>query len=203
MLAIPPASALLLSVVALAILGFKWVSNLATTYELTDDRLILHRGILVKSIDEIELYRVKDVRLDFTIINQMAGIGTIGIASSDETTRNGLLAIRDVEFSPIHGGSFILYVYREENPIAESPAVAAAVAAEEAAGQPAAIIQNDAQGRAIAIRNHSNDLAQSHGDEQCEPAVIASKAKQSRSCKQGLDCFVAFGFRSRNPNSSQ
>jgi len=44
------------------------------------------------------------------------------------------LAIRDVEFSPIHGGSFILYVYREENPIAESPAVAAAVAAEEAAG---------------------------------------------------------------------
>lgn len=97
MFAIPPASALLMSVVALAILGFKWVSNLATTYELTDDRLILHRGILVKSIDEIELYRVKDVRLDFTIINQMAGIGTIGIASSDETTRNGLLAIRDVE----------------------------------------------------------------------------------------------------------
>lgn len=44
------------------------------------------------------------------------------------------LAIRDVEFSPIHGGSFILYVYREENPTPESPAVAAAVAAEEAAG---------------------------------------------------------------------
>lgn len=44
------------------------------------------------------------------------------------------LAIRDVEFSPIHGGSFILYVYREENPIAESPTVAAAVKAEQAAG---------------------------------------------------------------------
>jgi SAM-dependent methyltransferase len=44
------------------------------------------------------------------------------------------LAIRDVEFSPIHGGSFILYVYRQENPTPESPAVAAAVKAEEDAG---------------------------------------------------------------------
>lgn len=44
------------------------------------------------------------------------------------------LAIRDVEFSPIHGGSFILYVYREENPINESPAVAEAIAAEKEAG---------------------------------------------------------------------
>jgi len=44
------------------------------------------------------------------------------------------LAIRDVEFSPIHGGSFILYVYRQENPAPESPSVAAAVKAEEAAG---------------------------------------------------------------------
>jgi hypothetical protein len=47
----------------------------------------------VKSIDEIELYRVKDVRMDFTLINQWAGIGTIGIDSSDETTRQGALVM--------------------------------------------------------------------------------------------------------------
>jgi SAM-dependent methyltransferase len=44
------------------------------------------------------------------------------------------LAIRDVEFSPIHGGSFILYVYRQENPTPEAPAVQAAIDAEEKAG---------------------------------------------------------------------
>lgn len=44
------------------------------------------------------------------------------------------LAIRDVEFSPIHGGSFILYVYRQENPIEEAPSVKAAVEAEARAG---------------------------------------------------------------------
>lgn len=82
---------------ALAILLVKWFENLATTYEITADRLILHRGIVRKSIDEIELYRVKDVRIDFSIINQMADIGTIGITSSDETTRTTPLLIRDVE----------------------------------------------------------------------------------------------------------
>lgn len=82
--------------VGFIILLVKWFSNLAITYELTADRLILHKGILSKSIDEIELYRVKDVRIDFTVINQIAGIGTITIASSDETTRDAPLVIRDV-----------------------------------------------------------------------------------------------------------
>jgi len=81
---------------ALVIVLVKWIANLATTYELTSDRLILHKGILAKSIDEIELYRIKDVRIDFTIVNQIAGIGTITITSSDETTRDAPLAIRDV-----------------------------------------------------------------------------------------------------------
>jgi hypothetical protein len=49
-----------------------WI-RLDVTYELTEDRLILRKGLLVKSIDEIELYRVKDVRMDFTLINQWAG----------------------------------------------------------------------------------------------------------------------------------
>ena len=83
--------------VGLIIVLIKWIANLATTYEVTDDRLILHKGILAKSIDEIELYRVKDVRIDFTIINQMADIGTITITSSDETTREAPLVIRDVD----------------------------------------------------------------------------------------------------------
>src|SRR3954468_8210888 len=73
-------------VAGLLIVLSKWIGNLATTYEVTADRLILHKGILMKSIDEIELYRVKDVRIDFSIVNQTAGIGTITLCSSDETT---------------------------------------------------------------------------------------------------------------------
>ncbi len=86
-----------LSVGALVIVAWRWLENLASKYELTEERLIIRRGIIAKSVDEIELYRIKDVRINFTIINQIAGIGTICISSSDETTRNGDLVIRDVE----------------------------------------------------------------------------------------------------------
>lgn len=89
--------ALCLVLVGFVIILLKWIENLGTAYEITEERLILRKGIFVKSIDEIELYRVKDVRLDFSLVNQWAGIGTITIASSDETTRNGPLVIRDVE----------------------------------------------------------------------------------------------------------
>lgn len=83
--------------VGFLIILVQWVRNLDVTYELTEDRLILRKGIFVKSIDEIELYRVKDVRMDFTLISQWAGIGTISIDSSDETTRAGALVMPYIE----------------------------------------------------------------------------------------------------------
>jgi len=83
--------------VGLLIILVVWIRNLDVTYELTEDRLILRKGIFVKSIDEIELYRVKDVRMDFTLVNQWAGIGTLGVDSSDETTRGGPLVIPHIE----------------------------------------------------------------------------------------------------------
>lgn len=87
---------ILMYVAAIAVVVL-YVRNLMVTYELTEDRLILRKGIFVKSIDEIELYRVKNVRMDFTLVNQWAGIGTIGLDSSDETTRDGPLVIPHIE----------------------------------------------------------------------------------------------------------
>ena len=88
---------LAMTAAALIILIVKWFQNLAATYEVTEERLIIRRGIIMKSVDEIELYRIKDVRIDFSLINQIAGIGRITIASSDETTRDGDLVIRDIQ----------------------------------------------------------------------------------------------------------
>ena len=85
------------SVLAVGIVLVEWVRNLSATFEVCQDRLLIRRGIFIKSIDEVELYRVKDVRLDFTLINQLAGIGTIGISSSDETTRASSLRLPHVE----------------------------------------------------------------------------------------------------------
>jgi uncharacterized membrane protein YdbT with pleckstrin-like domain len=88
---------LLLTALAFLILIWKWLEAMASRFDLCEDRLIVRRGIFIKSLDEIELYRVKDVRLDFSLVNQVAGIGTITVNSSDETTRGGALRLPHVE----------------------------------------------------------------------------------------------------------
>ncbi len=85
---------LVLTGLALVIVLAKWIENMSAKYEITPERLIVRRGIVFKSIDEIELYRIKDVRMDFSLLNQWAGIGTICLTSSDETTRTGELVMR-------------------------------------------------------------------------------------------------------------
>ena len=88
---------LVLTGLALLIVLWKWIQNMAALYEITPERLVVRRGIIFKSIDEIELYRIKDVRMDFSLLNQWAGIGNICLASSDETTRVGDLVMRHIE----------------------------------------------------------------------------------------------------------
>ncbi len=82
--------------VGLVIIAIRWLQNMSAAYEITDQRLIVRRGLVMKSIDEIELYRIKDVRVDFSLLNQMADIGTITITSSDRTTGNASFVLRDV-----------------------------------------------------------------------------------------------------------
>ncbi len=88
---------LALVAISLIIVAVKWFSNLAATYELTTERLIIRRGIIFKSIDEVELYRIKDIRIDFSLLNQIGGIGRITITSSDETTKYLDLVMPDIQ----------------------------------------------------------------------------------------------------------
>ena len=82
--------------VGIVIIAIRWLQNMSAAYEITDQRLIVKRGLVMKSIDEIELYRIKDVRVDFSVINQIADIGTITITSSDRTTQNMQFVLRDI-----------------------------------------------------------------------------------------------------------
>ena len=88
---------LALVALALVIIVVKWVQNLAATYAITEERLIIRRGIIFKSVDEIELYRIKDVRINFSLLNQLAGLGGITVVSSDETTREGDLVMPEIQ----------------------------------------------------------------------------------------------------------
>jgi uncharacterized membrane protein YdbT with pleckstrin-like domain len=72
--------------IGLGILLAVWIVVRFTIYTLTNQRLIIQKGVILRHVDEIELYRVKDVKLNFSVLNQIVNIGNIEIRSSDPTT---------------------------------------------------------------------------------------------------------------------
>lgn len=64
---------------------WKYFETKYTTYTLTSQRLRMERGVLTKSVDEVELYRIKDTQLSQTVWDRVLNIGTIEVLSSDET----------------------------------------------------------------------------------------------------------------------
>ncbi len=85
--------ALCLLGVGLIIVSMAWWRNIGTFYQLTNQRLIIRRGVILKTEDEVELYRIKDVRVTYSIVNQLTGIGEITILSTDATTHHQQLVL--------------------------------------------------------------------------------------------------------------
>jgi uncharacterized membrane protein YdbT with pleckstrin-like domain len=81
--------ALCICLVGLPFLFLIWLRNVCTNFTITDQRVKIQTGIIFKRIDEIELYRIKDVKVNFSLLNQMLNIGVVSLISSDATTQSG------------------------------------------------------------------------------------------------------------------
>tara|TARA_B100000989_G_scaffold63578_1_gene43972 strand:+ start:1115 stop:1465 length:351 start_codon:yes stop_codon:yes gene_type:complete len=69
-----------------------------TIYQLTEDRFIEKRGILSQSIEELELYRVRDYSIKKPFLMRLFGLGNLILTTSDKThSQIYIHAIRDVE----------------------------------------------------------------------------------------------------------
>lgn len=67
-----------------------------TAYRLTTQRLFIHRGILRRTTDQVELLRVDDVRIVQGIIDRLVNTGNVEIHSSDESEESvALLSIAE------------------------------------------------------------------------------------------------------------
>ncbi len=60
-----------------------WAGLKTVSYELTQERLRCYRGILVRHVDELELYRVKDTAVMEPIWLRLVGCGHVTLMSSD------------------------------------------------------------------------------------------------------------------------
>lgn len=69
----------------------KWLHVKFQRYELTTERLRLRRGILSRTTDEIELYRVKDYVLREPFVLRLWGVGDIALTTTDEANPSVLL----------------------------------------------------------------------------------------------------------------
>lgn len=83
----PLAIAGILAAMAVPPIWAAWKQALVrhTTYELTTERLRVTHGILSLEVDDIELYRVKDIHVRQPLLQRLCGLGSIVIWSSDVT----------------------------------------------------------------------------------------------------------------------
>lgn len=63
-----------------------WIRVKSCTYRLTTQRLFVRRGWLAKHVNELELYRVKDVTVDQGNLQRLLGYGTVTVLAADDTT---------------------------------------------------------------------------------------------------------------------
>jgi uncharacterized membrane protein YdbT with pleckstrin-like domain len=69
----------------LFIILWKWLVIKCTKYELTNQRLKKQYGVLNKKIDELELYRIKDYKLDQPFFLRLFSLGNIVLKTSDKS----------------------------------------------------------------------------------------------------------------------
>jgi len=77
---------LLFFVIPLAVSAWKYLETRNFKYELTDQRLKTHEGVLNKKTDTLELYRVKDTEIARPFWLRLIGRGNIILHTSDRTT---------------------------------------------------------------------------------------------------------------------
>jgi len=69
----------------LLVLLMKVVKRKMTYYKVTGDRIEWGRGILDRKVDNLDMFRVVDLRLRRSILDCMVGIGTLVLMTTDKT----------------------------------------------------------------------------------------------------------------------
>lgn len=85
-----------------------------TRYRMTDDRLIVETGLFNLKIEEVLLYRVRDISLSLSMGQRIFGVGTITLQCSDQTSPT--LPLRNIKKARLV--KEIIHHQVEENKIA-------------------------------------------------------------------------------------
>jgi uncharacterized membrane protein YdbT with pleckstrin-like domain len=70
-------------VVPIFIGAWKWLVLRNIRYELTTERLRIRSGVLNKELEELELYRVRDYKLERPVFRRLFSLGNVIVTSTD------------------------------------------------------------------------------------------------------------------------
>ena len=65
---------------------WRWLTVKTTTYTLTTERLLTSHGILNKTTDTLELYRVHDIQVTQPLLQRFFGLHTIALITGDTSS---------------------------------------------------------------------------------------------------------------------
>jgi uncharacterized membrane protein YdbT with pleckstrin-like domain len=65
---------------------WRWLVTRSTVYTLTDQRLKTVRGVFTRSTDDLELYRVRDSKLQQSLWERLFGLGELTLYTTDAST---------------------------------------------------------------------------------------------------------------------
>ena len=64
---------------------WRWLITKNTKYELTTQRLMTRHGVFNKKMDDLELYRIKDYKLDRPLFLRLFSLGNVILETSDKS----------------------------------------------------------------------------------------------------------------------
>lgn len=83
-----------ITVIPLVVIVWKWLVTATTVYELTTQRLRQRWGVFNKHLDELELYRVRDYRLQEPFFLRLVSRSNISLQTSDRS--NPVVTLRAI-----------------------------------------------------------------------------------------------------------
>lgn len=75
-------------------IAYSWLVRLGAEYRLYPDSLEIETGLVSRNIDNLQLFRVRDLGLRQSLIGRLLGVGDVNVTSTDQSTPH--LTIRGV-----------------------------------------------------------------------------------------------------------
>jgi len=67
-------------------IAYSWLVRLSAEYRLYPDSLEIETGLVSRNIDNLQLFRVRDLGLRQSLLGRLLGVGDVEVTSTDQST---------------------------------------------------------------------------------------------------------------------